>query len=114
MHHTCPWRIENVLEVLKYVALDDLLQFRGCYHTSKIDPSVFVKPEPDKTVAIETVSQDTLMPLYRIQRSIWMPSGEKQQGETMALFLGLVVGQVVRLPMISLATSPILFHRGIV
>ncbi len=55
-----------------------------------------------------------LMPLDGIQRSIWMPSGEKQQGETMALFLGPVVGQVVRLPMLSLATSPILFHRGIV
>jgi hypothetical protein len=33
-----------------------------------------------------------LMPLDGIQRSIWMPSGEKQQGETMALFLGPVVG----------------------
>jgi hypothetical protein len=58
--NSCPWRIENVLKVLKYVALDDMLQFRGCYHTSKIDPSVFVKPEPDKTVAIEIVSQETL------------------------------------------------------
>jgi hypothetical protein len=37
-----------------------MLQFRGCYHTSKIDPSVFVKPEPDKTVAIEIISQETL------------------------------------------------------
>jgi hypothetical protein len=37
-----------------------MLQFRGCYHTSKIDPSVFVEPEPDKTVAIEIVSQETL------------------------------------------------------
>jgi hypothetical protein len=24
---SCPWRIESVLEVLKYVALDDMLQF---------------------------------------------------------------------------------------
>jgi hypothetical protein len=112
--NSCPWRIENVLEVLKYVAFDDMLQFRGCYHTSKIDPSVFVEPETDKTVVIEIVSQEMLMPLDGIQRSMWMPSGEKQQGETMALFLGPVVGQVVRLPMLSLATSPILFHRGIV
>jgi hypothetical protein len=37
-----------------------MFQFRGCYHTSKIDPSVFVKPEPDKTVVIEIVSQETL------------------------------------------------------
>jgi hypothetical protein len=58
--NSCPWRIENVLKVLKYVALDDMLQFRGCYNTSKIDPSVFVKPEPDKTVAIDIVSQETL------------------------------------------------------
>jgi hypothetical protein len=40
--------------------LDDILQFQGCYHTSKIDPSVFVEPEPDKTVAIEIVSQEML------------------------------------------------------
>jgi hypothetical protein len=58
--NSCPWRIENVLEVLKYVALDDMLQLRGCYHTSKIDPSVFVKPEPDKTVVIEIVSREML------------------------------------------------------
>ncbi len=58
--NSCPWRIENVLVVLKYVALDDMLQFQGSYHTSKIDPSVFVEPEPDKTVAIEIVSQEML------------------------------------------------------
>jgi hypothetical protein len=58
--NSCPWRIENVLKVLKYVALDDMLQFQGCYHTSKIDPSVFVEPEPDKTVVIEIVSRETL------------------------------------------------------
>jgi hypothetical protein len=58
--NSCPWRIENVLEVLKYVALDDMLQFRGCYHTSKIVPSVFVEPEPDKTVAIEIIYHETL------------------------------------------------------
>ncbi len=54
--NSCPWTIENVLKVLKYVALDDMLQFWGCHHTFKIDASVFVKPEPDKTVAFEIVS----------------------------------------------------------
>jgi hypothetical protein len=53
-----------------------------------------------------------LMPLDGLKRSIWMSSGEKQQGETMALFLGPVVGQVVRLPMLSLATSPICFTEA--
>jgi hypothetical protein len=36
------WRIENVLECLKFVALDDMLQLWGCHHSCKIDPSVFV------------------------------------------------------------------------
>ncbi len=58
--NSCPWRIENVLEVLKYVALNEQLQIWGCYHTSKIDPSVFVELELEKTVAIEIVSQETL------------------------------------------------------
>ncbi len=53
-----PWRIINVLELLKYVALDDLQQLRGCYHTCTIDPSVFVEPEPHQTVPIETVPSD--------------------------------------------------------
>ncbi len=26
--NSCPWRIENILKVLKYVALDDMLQFQ--------------------------------------------------------------------------------------
>jgi hypothetical protein len=35
-------------------------QLRGCYHTCKIDPSVFVEPEPHQTVPIETVSSETV------------------------------------------------------
>ncbi len=53
------WRIINVLKLLKYVALDDLQQLRGCYHICTIDPSVFVEPEPHQTVPIEIVSSET-------------------------------------------------------
>jgi hypothetical protein len=55
-----PWRIVNVLKLLKYVAVDDLQQLRGCYHTCTIDPFVFVEPEPHQTVPIETVSSETV------------------------------------------------------
>ncbi len=55
-----PWRIINVLELLKYVALDDLQQLRGCDHTCTIDPSVFVEPEPHQTVPIKTMSLETV------------------------------------------------------
>ncbi len=27
-----PWRIINILKLLKYVALDAMQQLRGCYH----------------------------------------------------------------------------------
>jgi hypothetical protein len=55
-----PWRIKNVFELLKYVALDDMQQLRGCYHTCKIDASVFVEPELHQTVPIKTASSETV------------------------------------------------------
>ena len=42
--NSSPWTIENVCKLVKYVALDDINQLRGCYLTTKIDPSVFVEP----------------------------------------------------------------------
>jgi hypothetical protein len=35
-------------------------QLWGCYHTCKIDPSVFVEPETHQTVPIETASSGTV------------------------------------------------------
>jgi hypothetical protein len=69
-----------------------MLQFRGCHHTFKIDPSVFVEPEPDKIVAIEIVSQETLN-AFRWNPKIHMDAIRRETTrETMALFLGPVVG----------------------
>jgi hypothetical protein len=42
-----PWKTENIHQLVKYVALDKIQQLRGCYHTTKLDPSVLC--EPDRT-----------------------------------------------------------------
>ena len=36
--------MDNICKLVQYVALDDFYQLRGCYLTTKIDPSVFVEP----------------------------------------------------------------------
>ncbi len=114
---SCPWRIENVLKVLlKYVALDNMLQFQGCYHSSKIDPSVFVEPEPDKTVAIEIVSQETLN-AFRWNPTIHVDAirRETTRGNNGSL-LGPCGGVSCKTThaFFNHITLPILFHRGIV
>ncbi len=76
-----PWRIINVLELLKYVALDDLQQLRGCYHICTIDPSVFLGQSRIKLCRLKPCLQKQFMPLDGIQRSMWTPSGEKQSGK---------------------------------
>jgi hypothetical protein len=48
---TTPWTIQNINNLLKYVALENIGQLRGCYITSKMGPSVFVEPERDDVMA---------------------------------------------------------------
>jgi hypothetical protein len=42
--NSSPWTMDNICKLVQYVALDDIYQLRGCYLTTKIDPSVFVEP----------------------------------------------------------------------
>ena len=37
-----PWTFDNVCQLLQYVAMDNIEQLRGCYLTTKIDPSVMI------------------------------------------------------------------------
>jgi len=42
--NSSPWTMDNICKLVQYVALDDFYQLRGCYLTTKINPSVFVEP----------------------------------------------------------------------
>jgi hypothetical protein len=49
-----PWILNNVLELIKHVALENIQQLRGCYLTTKIDSTVLIDSDP--TVEIEAVA----------------------------------------------------------
>ena len=51
-----PWILNNVLELIKHVALDNIQHLRGCYLTTKIDPTVLIDPDPN--VEIEAVGAE--------------------------------------------------------
>jgi len=64
LHHTereatTPWTVQNINNLFKYVALENIGQLRGCYITSKMDPSVFVDLERDDVMAAEAAEADT-------------------------------------------------------
>jgi hypothetical protein len=45
---------------VQYVALDDIYQLRGCYLTTKIDPSVFVEPCQAAEMAVDIAEANKL------------------------------------------------------
>jgi hypothetical protein len=51
-----PWILNNVLELIKHVALENIQQLHGCYLTTKIDPTVLIDPDPN--VEIETAAEE--------------------------------------------------------
>jgi hypothetical protein len=55
-----PWTIKNVCKLVKNVALDDIFQLRGCYLTTKIDPSVFVGPDQAAEMAANVAKANKL------------------------------------------------------
>jgi hypothetical protein len=55
---TTTWTVQNINNLLKVVALENIGQLRGCYITSKMDPSVFVEPERDDVMAAEAAEAD--------------------------------------------------------
>jgi hypothetical protein len=73
---------------------------------AKLTP-LFLSQSRIKLYQLKLHLQKQIMPLDGIQGSMWMPSGEKQSGETVVLFLGHVVGQVIRWLILSLPTSQI-------
>jgi hypothetical protein len=54
--NTTPWILNNVLELIKHVALENIQQLRGCYLTMKIDPTVLIDPDPN--VEIEAAAAE--------------------------------------------------------
>jgi hypothetical protein len=55
---TTPWTVQNINNLLKYVALENIGQLRRCYITLKMDPSVFVESERDDLMAVEAAEAD--------------------------------------------------------
>ena len=51
-----PWILNNVLEFIKHVALENIQQLRGCYNTTKIDPTVLIDTDPN--VEIEAAAAE--------------------------------------------------------
>ena len=102
---TSPWTFDNVMCLLKYVALDDIEQLQGCYITSKLDPSVFVELDQKAVKAAAATEQTNRMLVFYAILSLgnhvctWM--------QLMAL---LYVQQVERQQWLTLSTSPILWH----
>ena len=47
-----PWIFSNVCQLIQYVAIDNIEQLRGCYLTTKIDPTVMVG-EPNRKAVFE-------------------------------------------------------------
>jgi hypothetical protein len=52
--------IKNDCKLVKYVALDDIYQLRGCYLTTKINLSVFVEPDQAAEMAAIIVEANKL------------------------------------------------------
>ena len=52
-----PWILNNVLELIKHVALENIQQFRGCHLTTKIDPTVLIDLDPN--VEIEAAGAES-------------------------------------------------------
>jgi hypothetical protein len=40
-----PWTTDNIMKLVKYCSYENIKALRGCYLTTKIDPSVFVEPD---------------------------------------------------------------------
>ncbi len=70
--NSSPWTIKNVCKLVKYVALDDINQLRGCYLTNKIDPSVFVVPCRAAEMAAEAAEATKLN--ERLNLITWKPT----------------------------------------
>ncbi len=51
-----PCILNNVLELIKHVTLENMQQLRGCYLTTKIDPTVLI--DPDLNVEIEAAAAE--------------------------------------------------------
>ncbi len=66
-----PWTIKNVCKLVKYVALDDIYQLRGCYLTTKNDPSVFVEPDQAADMAADVAEMNKLN--ETLHRFTWKP-----------------------------------------
>jgi hypothetical protein len=54
--NSTPWILNNVLELIKHVALENIQQLRGCYLITKIDPTVLIDPDPN--VEIEAAAAE--------------------------------------------------------
>ncbi len=53
-----PWTFGNVQQLIKYVAIPNIEQLRGCYLTAKMDPTVMIEPDYKEVMAAEAAEAD--------------------------------------------------------
>jgi hypothetical protein len=70
--NSSPWTIKNVCKLVKCVALDDIYQLRGCYLTTKFDPSVFIEPDQAAEMAAGIVEANKLKEI--LHHFTWKPN----------------------------------------